>query len=144
MLRFAAFADELIVVTTPNIAAAADGYSLIKILLEMEPNSKIGVIANQVQNMYHSKNVFNRLNSAVKKHLRTALGDLGYIIDDPHVKAANQIRKPFALEYSFCEAAQCLQAIAQTILHADLFRNQRKESHFEDLMGALKRTVVGA
>ena len=143
VLRFAAFADELIVVTTPNIAAAADGYSLIKILLEMEPNSKIGVIANQVQNMYHSKNVFNRLNSAVKKHLKTTLGDLGYIVDDPHVKAANQLRKPFVLEYNFCEAAQCLQAIAQTILHTDLFRNQRKESHFEDLMGALKRTVVG-
>ena len=42
VLRFATFADEIIVVTTPNIAAAADGYSIIKILLEMEPGSKLG------------------------------------------------------------------------------------------------------
>src|SRR5690606_15644388 len=33
VLRFATFADEIVVVTTPNIAAAADGYSIIKILL---------------------------------------------------------------------------------------------------------------
>jgi flagellar biosynthesis protein FlhG len=142
-LKFATFADEIIVVTTPNIAAAADGYSIIKILLEMEPKSKIGVIANQVKNMYHSKNVFNRLNTAVSKHLKTPLGDLGYVVDDPHVMAANQVRKPFKLEYRHCEAAQCLDAIASTILHSGIFKNDRKESCFEDLMGALKRTVVG-
>jgi flagellar biosynthesis protein FlhG len=143
VLKFATFADEIIVVTTPNIAAAADGYSIIKILLEMEPNSKIGVIANQVKNMYHSKNVFNRLNLAVSKYLKNGLGDLGYIVEDQHVQAANQIRKPYKLEYEFCEASQCLNMIADTILHTEVFRNDRKDSCFEDLMGALKRTVVG-
>lgn len=143
VLKFATFADEIIVVTTPNIAAAADGYSIIKILLEMEPNSKIGVIGNQVKNMYHSKNVFNRMNIAVGRYLKRSLGDLGFIVEDPHVQAANQLRKPFKLEYDFCEASQCLNAIAETILHTEVFKNDRKDSCFEDLMGALKRTVVG-
>lgn len=143
VLKFATFADEVIVVTTPNIAAAADGYSMIKILTEMEPNSKIGLIANQVKNMYHSKNVFNRINAASVKYLKSQLGDLGYIVEDPHVKAANQIRKPFKLEYGFCEASKCIDSIAEIILNTDVFKNNRKESCFEDLMGALKRTVVG-
>ncbi|MFH0795251.1 MAG: P-loop NTPase, partial [bacterium] len=56
VLRFTAFADEVIVVTTSNIAAAADAFSIIKILREMEPNSKIGLITNQAENHYHSKN----------------------------------------------------------------------------------------
>lgn len=143
VLRFATFADEIVVVTTPNIAAAADGYSIIKILLQMEPKSRIGVICNQVKNMYHSKNVFNRINTAAAKYLKAPLGDLGYIIEDNHVSAANQIRKPFMLEYQYSEAAQCVKAIAETILHDGIFRNERKDSCFEDLMGALKRTVVG-
>ena len=109
----------------------------------MEPNSKIGLIANQVKNMYHSKNVFNRINTAARKHLRRSLGDLGYIMSDPHIAAANQSRKPFKLAYGFCEASKCLDAIAETILNTEVFKNDRKESCFEDLMGALKRTVVG-
>jgi len=143
VLKFATFADEIILVTTPNIAAAADGYSVAKILWEMEPNAKIGVVANQVKNMYHSKNVFNRLNAATTKYLRRELGDLGFVVEDPHVPAANQTRKPFKLEYGFCEASQCLEAIADTILNSSVFRNNKKQSSFEDLMGALKRTVVG-
>jgi len=144
VLRFATFADEIIVVTTPNIAAAADGYSIIKILLEMEPTSKIGLVANMAQNMYHSKNVFNRINSATKKYLRYPLGDLGYIVTDPHVEAACQARKPLVLEYPGCEASKCIRALADTILNTNVFVNtEKKESSFEDLMGALKRTVVG-
>lgn len=143
VLRFATFADEVCVVTTPNIAAAADGYSIIKILLEMEPNSKIGLIANQVKNMYHSRNVYNRINAAVSKYLKAPLGDLGYVVQDNHIEAANQIRKPFKLEYKHCEASQCIDSIAETILHAEIFRNNRKESCFEDMMGAVKRNVVG-
>ncbi len=143
VLRFASFADEVVVVTTPNIAAAADAYSIIKILLEMEPNSKIGLIANQVESMYHSKNVFNRINAAAQKYLKTSLGDLGYLIADPKIPAANQVRKPFVMESPDSEAARGFTAIAETILHGEVFRNDRKESSFEDLMGALRRSVVG-
>ncbi len=144
VLRFATYADEIMVVTTPNIAASADGYSIIKILLEMEPNSKIGLIANQAQSMYHSKNVFNRINTATRKYLQYELGDLGYIVSDEHVERSCQARKPLMLEHGNCEAAKCIRAIADTVMNTDVFVNQRKGSGFEDLMGALKRTVVGA
>lgn len=143
VLRFATFADEVICVTTPNVAAAADGYSIIKILLEMEPNSKIGLIANMAQSMYHSKNVFNRINMATKKYLKYPLGDLGYIVEDPKMDKAVQARRPLMLDDPDCEAAQCISSIANTILETSVFVNDRKESHFDDLMGALKRTVVG-
>jgi len=143
VLRFATFADETVVVTTPNIASAADGYSIIKILLEMEPNSKIGLVANQVKNLYHSRNVYNRINQAVGKYLKAPLGDLGFIVEDKYVHAANQIRKPLLLEYPEAESSRCIRAIADTIMHQGIFRNERKDSCFEDMMGALKRTVVG-
>jgi hypothetical protein len=47
------------------------------------------------------------------------------------------------LEYSYCDAARCIHEIANTILNTEVFVNNRKDSAFEDLMGALKRSVVG-
>jgi flagellar biosynthesis protein FlhG len=143
VLRFAAYADEVMVVTTPNIASAADGYSIIKIILEMEPASKIGLIANMAKNMYHSKNIFNRINAATRKYLRYSMGDLGYVVHDNHVEAASQARKPLQIQYPNSEAAKCIRAIAETITSANVFVNERKESSFDDMMGALKRSVVG-
>ena len=143
VLRFATFSDEVIVVTTPNIASAADAYSIIKIILEMEPNSKVGMVANMAQNMYHSKNVFNRVNAATHKYLKYPLGDLGYVVEDHHIETACQVRRPLMLEYPECEAAKCIRAIANTILNTNVFVNEQKESSFGDMMGALKRTMVG-
>ncbi len=143
VLRFATFSDEVIVVTTPNIASAADAYSIIKIILEMEPNSKVGLIANMAQNMYHSKNLFNRVNAATRKYLKYPLGDLGYVVEDQHIETACQVRRPLMLEYPDCEAAKCVRAIADTILNTNVFVNEHKESSFGDMMGALKRTMVG-
>ena len=60
----------------------------------MDPNSKIGVLANSVRDCYQAKNVFNRLNTATQKFMKYSLGDLGFIIEDPLVQAANQQRSP--------------------------------------------------
>jgi len=144
VLRFASFADEIVVVTTPNVAAAADAYSIIKILLGMEPNAKIGLITNEVASMYHSKNVFNRINVAVEKYLNYSLGDLGYIVTDEYIKAANQLRKPLLLSYPTAPAAICVKSITETILNDKVFVNTRKESSFQEIMGAVRRTMVGA
>lgn len=143
VLRFATFADEIIVVTTPNIAAAADGYSIIKILFEMEPNAKIGLVTNMVNNMYHSKNIYNRINTTTKQYLGKSVGDLGFVVGDPHVEASCQTRKPLMLEYPYSEAAKCVRAITETILNDKVFVNRNKDSAFGDLMGQLKRTMVG-
>jgi len=144
VLRFATFADEIVVVTTPNIAATADAYSIVKILLSMEPKSKIGLVANEVGSMYHSKNVFNRINTAAQRYLGYSLGDLGYILTDEYVKAANQMRKPLLVSYPAAPSSRCINEITDTILHDKVFVNQRKESSFQDLMGALRRTMAGA
>ncbi|MBN1868431.1 P-loop NTPase [Candidatus Sumerlaeota bacterium] len=144
VLRFAQFADEVVVVTSPNISAAADAFSIIKILLEMEPNSKIGVLVNSVRDCYHARNVYNRLNVAAQSHLRYTLGNLGYLVDDPEVHVANQRRVPLVRMFPESQAAMCFQAVVETLLHGQVFVNQRKHSSFQDLMGALKRTMAGA
>jgi flagellar biosynthesis protein FlhG len=142
VLRFATFADEIIVVATPNIASNADAFSIIKIMLEIEPNSKIGLVSNDVENMYEAKNIFNKINFVTQKHLNYSLGDLGYIVKDEKLIAANQIRKPLMLSYPQSPSALCIKRIAETILSEKIFKNQKKQSSFSDLIGAIKRTMV--
>jgi len=144
VLRFATFADEVIVVTTPNVAATVDAYSIIKILREMDPQGKIGVLCNMTKSMYHAKNVFNRLDTAARKYLDYALGDLGYMVEDEYVAAANQSRKPLLLSFPHAPSSRCMLQVADTVLNAKVFKNIAKQSSFHDIMGALKRTMVGA
>ncbi len=144
VLRFATFADEVMVVSTPNIAASADAFSIIKIMLEMEPNSKVGFLVNMVENQYHSRNVFNRVNTAVRKYLKYSLGYLGYVVYDHHMQASNQIRRPLMFAYPESPSARCISNIVDTILRTEVFVNRRKESSFQDLMGALRRTMAEA
>ena len=144
VLRFALFADEVITVTTPNVSAAADAFSIIKILLEMDPHAKIGLLANNVRDLYEAKNVFNRLNAATQKFLQYKLGDLGHIVDDAHAQTANQRRQPLVRLFPDSDASRCFQSVVSTLLHEQVFVNHRKESSFQDLLGALKRSMAGA
>jgi flagellar biosynthesis protein FlhG len=144
VLRFAAFAEEVIVITSPNIAATADAFSIIKILLEMDPAAKIGLVTNEVKDKYHAKNVFNRLNSCTERHLDYGLGDIGHVVLDENVKVANQLRDPLILSAPQSPAAQCIEAIADTVLNEDVFKNHKKKSAFAQVIGAIKRNMAGA
>lgn len=144
VLRFTTFADEVIVVTTSNIAATADAFSIIKIILEMDPSAKIGLVVNEAKSMYHAKNVFHRINSCTEKHLDYGLGDLGHIVRDDNVQVANQLRRPLVLSCPEAPAAQCIEAITETILNEDVFKNHKKQSAFAEVLGAIKRNMAGA
>lgn len=143
VLRFATFADEVLAVTTPNLAANADCFSIMKILLEMEPNSKIGLITNMARDMYEAKNVFNKLQAATRQVLNYELNDLGYLIESEQMRVASEQRKPVVLAYPQSPVTHCFREITNTIFNAKVFVNQRKESSFADLMGALKRNMSG-
>ncbi|MBX7244472.1 MAG: P-loop NTPase [Candidatus Sumerlaeaceae bacterium] len=143
VLRFATFADEVIAVTTPNLAANADCFSIIKILLEMEPRSKIGVVTNQVQDKYDAKNVFNRLGTAARQHLRYELNDLGHVVDSEHMRVSVTQRRPLVMSYPHSEPARNFQEIVSTIFNEKVFMNSEKQSSFADLMGCLKRNMTG-
>lgn len=144
VLRFATFADEVIAVTTPNIAANADCFSIIKILHEMDPNSKIGVVTNMARDIYEAKNVFNRLQGASNKMLGRELNDLGYISHCDEMQKAAHERRPLILSYPDSPAAVCVREVVNTVFNRNVFVNSRKESGFGDLMGALKRNMTGA
>lgn len=143
VLRFATFADEVIAVTTPNLAANADCFSIISILLEMEPRSKIGLVTNMARDMYEAKNTFNRLQKAAETRLHYRLQDLGYVADCPAMRSAAQARRPVLLTDPDSASARSIGQVAATLLSTRDFTNEEKKPGFGDLMGALKRDMTG-
>ncbi len=143
VLRFAGFADEVIAVTTPNIAANADCFSIIRILLEMDPNARIGVVTNMAEDMYAAKNVFNKLQAASRQVLNYDLNDLGYVVASEQMKVATEKRTPVVFAYPNDPVTHCFKRIVDTVFNHNVFMNERKESSFSDLMGALKRNMTG-
>ncbi|GAB4316350.1 MAG: hypothetical protein Kow0059_08900 [Candidatus Sumerlaeia bacterium] len=143
VINFAAYADEVIVITSPNLAAITDAFSIIKILLEKDRRSKIGIVTNFVEDMYQAKNIFNRLHTAALKAFQFELGDLGHIVRDPEMDRPAQERKPIILSAPSSASARCIATIADTILNEKVFKNMEKESSFSDLMGVLRRNMAG-
>lgn len=144
VLRFAVFAEEVLVITSPNIAATADAFSIIKILLEMDQAAKIGLVVNEVKDHYHGKNVFNRINTCTERHLDYGLGDIGHIVTDRNVEVANQLRQPLVLSAPQSPSAQCIETICDTVLNEDVFKNHKKLSAFSEVLGVIKRNMAGA
>lgn len=145
VLRFATFADEIIAVTTPNMAANADCFSTIKILLEMEPRSRIGLVTNQVRDMYEAKNTYNRLSSACRQNLKYELNDLGHVTDCARMRAANQERRTLTDSEPDAPASLCIARVLETLDDGRVFANREKDrTGFGELLGALKRTMAPA
>ena len=143
VLRFATYADDVMVVTTPNIAAAADAYSIIKIILGMEAGSRIGLIANMARSPEHGRQVFRRIDGAVRKYLNYELTDWGAVAADDYVEAASMQRQAMQLLYPDCPAARCIGALAQRLANDRAAVRERREGSFGDMMGTLKRVRVG-
>lgn len=95
--RFLAMADEIVVVTTPNIAATLDAYGIIKVMREEAMRAEIRLVVNQAANGGEARAVAEKIRACSEKFLKYAPTILGCMVHDPVVEQANQGRKPLFL-----------------------------------------------
>jgi len=95
--EFLRIADDIVVVTTPNIAATLDAYSVIKIARQNRLGGRMHVLTNQVAGEEQAREVFGKLHACSKKFLSYAPTYLGYLVDDPLIEEANASRRPLVV-----------------------------------------------
>jgi flagellar biosynthesis protein FlhG len=117
VLSFAAAADEVLVVTTPEPTAITDAYAVIKSLVRPggpaageEPDVRL--LVNGVADAAEGLEVFNRVNAVCRKFLKLEVHFAGYVSEDAHVSQAVRRRRPFVLDSPACEASLCIQRLA--------------------------------
>lgn len=120
VIGFAASADTVLVVATPEPTAVTDAYATIKSFAYEwnfnggvgEMNSSIGLVVNMAESKREGRKTYERLAGVAARFLHLPVADYGYILRDDHVPAAVRQRQPVLLHYPRCSASTCLMASA--------------------------------
>lgn len=140
VLTFAAAADTILIVTTPEPTAITDAYAAIKAFVWDRNNRRgadraagIGLIVNMAESRREGRDTFERLAAVVARFLHLPVNDYGYILRDDHVPAAVRQRRPVILQYPRCSAGTCLMAAAARLAR-EFGQSQEPESLFYRVM----------
>jgi flagellar biosynthesis protein FlhG len=120
VLGFAATANTILVVTTPEPTSMTDAYATIKVIPHLSANRSasldaaggIGLIVNSANSRREGREVYERISGVAARFLQLPVSDSGFILRDEHVPAAIRERYPLLLRYPRCPASGCIQAIA--------------------------------
>lgn len=115
VLAFAACAEELIIVTTPEPTSLTDAYSLLKAVNHFKLKSKAKVIVNRAMDYDEAQITYNKFNNAAQNFLKIDLEFIGGVLDDKKVTQAVRNQKPFIINYPNSTAAKDISNIAETI-----------------------------
>jgi flagellar biosynthesis protein FlhG len=117
VLAFAAAAENVMVVTTPEPTAITDAYAVIKVLARCQSTGKISVVANQVKGRDEGRIVHERLSGVARQFLQTDVAFGGYVVHDLAVPQSVRRRTTFVTEYPNSLASKCILAWANRIDH---------------------------
>lgn len=116
VLTFAAAADDVLVITTPEPPAITDAYAVIKVLLIERRVSSILLVVNMAKNLSQVLSVHSRIAKAARRFLNFDLSLAGFILSDRHVPLAVSSRRPFIWSFPRCRAARDVQRLAKHLL----------------------------
>lgn len=115
VLNFLLQAQDIIVVTTPNIAATLDAYGMIKTIHEQGMNGKVRLLINQCKDAAEADAVGEKLIGCARQFLGDAPEMLGFITRDDQIEHSNQSRQPFVLLHRDDPNSARMMAIAEQL-----------------------------
>gem|GEM_PF-318393 len=113
--QFLMMADEIVVVTTPNIAATLDGYGIIKVAREASMRGRIHVVVNQADSDQQAFSVYEKIRQCSQKFLEFTPASLGAMMRDTAMEDSNQTRRPLVLSRSDHGNARVIREIAASL-----------------------------
>jgi flagellar biosynthesis protein FlhG len=117
VMHFLALAHEMIVVTTPNLAAILDAYGVIKVAREARLSAQISILVNQADHEAEAGAAYARLSGCAQRFLQYRPSNLGFLDRDPAVEAANQNRLPLLFAQPACQNARRFADLAASLIH---------------------------
>ncbi len=113
VVSFAAAADEVMVVTTPEPTALTDAYAVMKVIVgQTDRLPHIRLLVNMARDDKDAQEVTEKLSLVTRQFLNLTVESLGYLPSDPHVPQAIRQQTPFVLAYPYSPASQQMGVIA--------------------------------
>jgi flagellar biosynthesis protein FlhG len=119
VIGLAAAASEVLVTTTPEPTALADGYAMVKTLLSNAPESRLRLVVNMTDNEMEAQAVFRRINKVTRMFLQRSIEFGGAIPADESVTDAVRSRVPFVLFAPDNPASQAVRRLAAKMVNAE-------------------------
>lgn len=117
VMHFLMAAHEVIVVSAPEPTAIVDAYATIKIILAEDPAKPVHVLINSVQTESEARDVFNQINTVVKRFLSCEVSFLGHIERDGHVRQAVRSQVLVTHLYPNAPASRCFRSLANAVVN---------------------------
>lgn len=112
---FLGLADEVVVVTTPDMASLLDAYGVMKVLREARRPAPIRVLVNQVEREGEPEEVFGRIRACARRYLNDDPTFLGWLRRDRTVREANRQRQPVALVHPGAQVVRAFDEMARAL-----------------------------
>jgi len=116
VVRFAAAADEILLVTTPEPSAIVDAYATVKTIWQARDDALFRLVVNMVASEEQAQAVRAKLSRVAQQYLGLTPTYLGYILRDPHVSQGVMQTYPFVLKFPGSPASRCVYELAERLV----------------------------
>jgi flagellar biosynthesis protein FlhG len=108
-------ADDVVVVTPQPVAEMINAYGLIKKILQIDEQARVGIVTSRSTLFHQADAVFEKMQRVVKKFLNKPLLNHGYLPDDQSISGFLNRDKPAVPATNSPETERCLEAIAESL-----------------------------
>ncbi|MGE3634003.1 MAG: MinD/ParA family protein [Sandaracinaceae bacterium] len=112
---FASYADDVLLVTTPDPTSLRDAYAMAKVLHRRAGRDRIHLVANHVASEREGAEIHDRMNGIVKKFLMLELAYLGAIPRDEAIRECVALGEPIAIKHPTSPAARARETFARRL-----------------------------
>ncbi len=121
VLEFVLASEEVILVTTPDPSSLMDAYSLLKAIHKHprfpEQERKIRVLANRVISVSEGRQVYEKLDSVVRKFLQGKIYYAGMIPQDTALEKAVRQQQPVSIYMPYSKSAKAFESVVSELLY---------------------------
>lgn len=132
-------ADDVIVMTTPEMPSFADAYGLIKLLGAQGIRRAPHLLVSQAASAEEAEETSRRIRLVARRFLRLELQSLGVVPEDPAVPRAVRRQEPVVTAFPQSPAAAAYRALAARLWTPVPTDPPIEESHPERLLAGSRR-----
>ena len=114
-MAFAAAADRLLLVVTPDVTSMTDAYGFLKVHSQVRPAGEVLFLVNRTLDETQAYRTANRFREVSEEFLGVQPRWIGFVPEDPAVGASVNRRKPLLIEEPHSKAGRALSGIAAQI-----------------------------
>jgi flagellar biosynthesis protein FlhG len=128
VLFFSSFADQVLLVATPEPTSITDAYATMKVLARTPGEQDFQLMINQVESEKQGREVYQTLYRAAEHFLDIRPGCMGFVSRDRNVQRAVALQKPIMEILPDSKACRDIRILAMNLLAqrmAPLHRDER-------------------